>query len=114
MLLDLLKFDHFCSEISHFFSVIPFLCPCPEVLITECRLCRLSCTCTWNSPVDGIKRPRTFWLSMKFTFVFWSKNMCIREMFSKVGFFGNKSLGSLFLISTYLQLNNKTVQIPGL
>ena len=53
-------------------------------------LCR---ACTWNSPVDDIKRPGTFWLSMKFALVFWSKNMCKREKFSKVGFFGNKSLG---------------------
>ena len=43
--------------------------------------------------MDDIKRPGTFWLSMKFALVFWSKNMCKREKFSKVGFFGNKSLG---------------------
>ena len=88
MLLDVLKFDHFFPKIPGFFSAIPFLCPYPEVLITKFRLSRLCRTCTWNCPVDDIKRPGTFWLSMKFTFVFWSKNMCIREKFSKVGFFG--------------------------
>ena len=38
--------------------------------------------------MDDIKSPGTYWLSiMKFTFVFWTKNMCIRQKFSKVGFF---------------------------
>ena len=111
LLLDILKFDQFFFKIRNFFSVIPFLCPYPKMLITKFRLCRLCRTCTWNCPVDDIKSPGTFWLSLKFTFFFWSKSMCIRENFSEVGFF---FLEGLFSIVTYLQLNSKTAQIPGL
>ena len=82
------------------------------MLITKFRLWRLWCTCTWNCPVHDIKRSGTYWLSMNFTSVFWSKNMCIREEFLKVGFvWPDKTYENLFLIGTYLQINQKAKQI---
>lgn len=88
--------------------MIHFLCHCPEVLITKFRLRRLYWTCAWNCAVHDIKRSDTYWLSMNFSSVLWSKNMCIREEFLKVGFvWPYKTYEGLFPLGTSLQLSKK-------
>ena len=64
--------------------------------------------------MHDVKGTSTYWLSIDFTYVFSSENMCKREEFSKLGFVWSCKTYGFFSIGTYLQLSNKTKQIPGI